>query len=90
MHSVREVRRIPAGQTVSGLGMLLDRAERLLRDGDAAASVEHLCNGLRELRAEVAPEVWSGVVKPACRAHPAWGLLGEDPITRRAYAKPRG
>jgi SAM-dependent methyltransferase len=90
MHGVTEARGIPAGQSGASLGVLLDQAERLLLTGDAVAAVNRLCNGLRDLRAEVAPEMWSGVVRPACRSHAVWALLNEDPHTARAFEKPRG
>jgi extracellular factor (EF) 3-hydroxypalmitic acid methyl ester biosynthesis protein len=67
----------------------LDAAERKIRGGDAAQGMGFLLTGLRDLRLSSDSPCWEQIVE-RCLAHPIRALLHEDPLTARAFHKPRG
>ena len=54
-----------------------------------AQTVSSLTCSLREIKLDEPPVIWKQVVGQ-CREHPVCGLLHEDPLTERAFRKPRG
>lgn len=53
------------------------------------AMLDLLCLWLRTKRQQLVPDEWSAFVMQ-CRQHPIRERLHADPLTQRAYAKPRG
>jgi SAM-dependent methyltransferase len=67
----------------------LDTLLTSLTEGDAERALDDLCRHLNHVRAADDPERWRATAV-ACRQHPVFPLLLEDPYTRRALEKPRG
>jgi SAM-dependent methyltransferase len=70
---------------------MLDETETgLLGDPDSATEiVAFLACRLRELKRMQTPDAWQATVEE-CRRHRVYNLLHEDPLTARAFLKPRG
>lgn len=69
---------------------LLDTALTSLHsDETSRRALEDLCAYLYQLRSEASPSQWASI-KESCRAHPLFDLILSEPITQRAYGKPRG
>jgi hypothetical protein len=70
---------------------LLDRAMEAI-DGRAqiAEGVTALMEGLGALRRKTAHERWIDFCREECAQHPLRQILHQDPLTERAYTKPRG
>jgi len=58
-------------------------------DETSLRALEDLCAYLYELRSEASPSQWTDI-KESCRAHPLFERILGEPITQRAYGKPRG
>ncbi|HEY7726670.1 MAG TPA: class I SAM-dependent methyltransferase [Anaeromyxobacteraceae bacterium] len=71
------------------LEQLLDRAAARLLPDAAIPALHDLAQALRQRRAEVGEEAWREEAA-AARDHPIADRLGQDPLTRRARARPRG
>jgi extracellular factor (EF) 3-hydroxypalmitic acid methyl ester biosynthesis protein len=70
-------------------GLLESARKRLLDGSDPGRVVDVLSDGLWWMRYLFTAERWREITSIA-RAHPLASLLHEDPLTRRAFAKPRG
>jgi len=70
---------------------LLDEAHARLRDdaADAPEIVASLARALRVLKRNQSPETWEITIEQ-CRSHTLREVLHEDPLTERAFRKPRG
>jgi hypothetical protein len=60
-----------------------------MRDGDVFGSMNDLLWGMNERQLASSIPEWKGFVD-FCMLHPICELLYQDPITRRAFEKPRG
>jgi hypothetical protein len=80
---------IPASDQ-SHMRRLLASARAQLADLEVAPAMDRLVNGLADLRRELAPDDWKRVVREECRTHPVFEQLHNAPVTRRAFARPRG
>jgi extracellular factor (EF) 3-hydroxypalmitic acid methyl ester biosynthesis protein len=69
--------------------LLDDTLERLARHDAVGAAMCALAAGLGEIYSGSDRASWSDVVA-MCKAHPLYAVLGEDPLTHRARAKPPG
>ena len=69
---------------------LLATAREQLADLEVAPAMDRLIDGLATLRRELPREDWQRVVKDECRAHPVIEQIHTAPVTRRAFARPRG
>lgn len=69
---------------------LLDRAERLVRSGQAVAAFRLLTRPLSALWSEARATGRADAMRGWCRQHPLHTLLQQDPFTHRAAGKPRG
>jgi hypothetical protein len=67
----------------------LDRAFEEILDGRSCDAVPALFAELESRRATLTPSAWERFVV-AARQHPLHVLLQQEPITRRAFTKPRG
>src|SRR5438105_5048814 len=74
---------------VSDENVLLDAVYELLREGRVEQGMDELLPGLQARKLCWPPERWAAFVE-RCLAHPLRQLLHQDPLTRRAYLKPRG
>lgn len=68
---------------------LLNDAYERLSNGDVAGGLKGLGAGLNEMLLTSSETEWKGFVQ-LCRVHPIKELLHQDPLTCRAYEKPRG
>ena len=68
----------------------LDVGERHLLDGDVERGFDLICDGLRRVRSVLEPDEWHEYIRGVCLDHPVATLLFQDPLTSRAYHKPRG
>jgi extracellular factor (EF) 3-hydroxypalmitic acid methyl ester biosynthesis protein len=71
------------------VGLLDSTREKLVDGFDPTTAVDILSDGLLWMRSLFPDGRWMDVIRVA-RAHPISGLLREDPLIRRAFAKPRG
>jgi SAM-dependent methyltransferase len=71
-------------------GAIFERSLPLLRGDDCGDGVRILSAELTALRDDARPAEWQAFCRSAFTRHPITALLHEDPITWRAYAKPRG
>ncbi len=69
---------------------LLDRAEALVRGGDAVGAFRLLTPPLSALWSEARATGRGDEMTATCRAHPLHALVQQDPFTHRAASKPRG
>ena len=68
---------------------LLNESYERLSDGDVVGGLKSLETGLNEILLTSSDTEWKGFVQ-FCRAHPIKGTLHQDPLTLRAFEKPRG
>jgi extracellular factor (EF) 3-hydroxypalmitic acid methyl ester biosynthesis protein len=68
---------------------LLDHVYECLRDGRVEEGMNELLPGLQARRLSASDGEWADVVN-RCLRHPLRQLLHQDPLTHRAFAKPRG
>lgn len=55
-----------------------------------AAGMQNLFSGLSQLKREARDEDWQQFASRDWQAHPVKSLVHQDPLTRRAFEKPRG
>ena len=77
--------------TAASAQKLLDETKRELEWAPTrpAPALDSLVSRLRALKREQSPPEWDATVEE-CRTHSLRELLHEDPLTARAYARPRG
>ena len=69
----------------------LDRiAAKLYKNEGVAETISLLFSELRERRDHLSPESWKQFITLNCRHHPLLDLLHQDPLSSRAFIKPRG
>jgi extracellular factor (EF) 3-hydroxypalmitic acid methyl ester biosynthesis protein len=66
----------------------LDSVNDALQSGGIARTLDGLFDNLKDRREEE-PQDWAAIAR-ACLSHPVSSLLHQDPLTYRAFAKPRG
>jgi extracellular factor (EF) 3-hydroxypalmitic acid methyl ester biosynthesis protein len=71
---------------------ILDRAYDAFsrEEGRVYEEMDHLVGGLAELRRRASAEAWEAFCRVDCVGHPVRFLVHQDPLTERAYFKPRG
>lgn len=69
---------------------LLDRAEQLMRNGQAVAAFRLLTPPLSALWSEARATGRAAAMQAWCAQHPLHALVQQDPFTHRAASKPRG
>ena len=69
---------------------LLDQSYEMLQDGEVFAAMEQLDLALRDRRAWSTAETWARFSREECLTHPIRDLVHQNPLTRRAFEKPRG
>jgi hypothetical protein len=67
----------------------MDTAEALFKAGNGSAAMEMVVHELDQVRRSMSAAAWKTVARWVA-AHPVGRFLYEDPLTRRAFAKPRG
>jgi extracellular factor (EF) 3-hydroxypalmitic acid methyl ester biosynthesis protein len=65
-------------------------AAKLYKNEDVAETMGLLFSELQERRDHLSPESWKQFITLNCRQHPLLNLLHQDPLTSRAFTKPRG
>lgn len=68
----------------------LDAAHEALLRGASPDDLDRLILDLRETRFRLGSKAWPAYVAETCLRHPVRDLLHRDPITWRAFSKPRG
>lgn len=69
----------------------LDNAMGMIDNGDdISAAIPMLCQELHETRRSLPTVEWRQFATVTCREHPLHAILSQDPLTARAFAKPRG
>ncbi len=70
---------------------ILDEAMNMIdTSGDISTAFTVLCHELRETRRSLSAAEWQQFATVTCREHPLHALLAQDPLTARAFDKPRG
>src|SRR5215510_3880927 len=69
---------------------LFDNVYRQFSDYQVAQGLADLFQGLFDLRRAAAADEWREFAQQTWLAHPLRALAHQDPITRRAFEKPRG
>jgi len=69
---------------------LFDKAYSQINDFQIIQGMSELITGLHGIRRRVPADEWSDFARQGCLAHPIKSLLHQDPMTRRAFEKPRG
>jgi extracellular factor (EF) 3-hydroxypalmitic acid methyl ester biosynthesis protein len=70
---------------------LLDQTKATLsREGHTHEAMERLYGGLSTIRHHSAPDSWDAFCRVSCVGHPVRFLIHQDPLTERAFFKPRG
>jgi len=70
---------------------LLDQTKvTLSREGHTHEAMERLYGGLSTIRHRSAPASWDAFCRVSCVGHPVRFLIHQDPLTERAFFKPRG
>jgi hypothetical protein len=69
---------------------LFDTAYAQITNFQVAQGMTGLVVGLQSLRQQTSPDEWREFSRQDCLAHPIKSLLHQDPLTRRAFEKPRG
>jgi len=69
---------------------LFDATCEQIQAGRLAPALERMIDGLLELRAAYPVEQWRQFSQYDCLHHPLRDILHADPMTRRAFLKPRG
>lgn len=67
-----------------------DAAANLAAMREVDDTLAALFSDLYALRHAMSPAFWNSFVSTVCREHPVMALLHQDPLTHRAYTKPRG
>jgi len=80
----------PSDMDEARLVKMLDLVLTRMLDGDVNGAMDNLFTFLRIHRHVLTEQSWRLSIQRVCRRHPLWGLLLRDPLTRRAYDKPRG
>jgi hypothetical protein len=75
---------------IATMNDVLDQVHEHFLQGDVAAPMSVLLEELRAACLQAPREEWLKDTVPACRRHPLHALLLQDPLTRRAFEKPRG
>lgn len=71
--------------------VLLDHAyDELGSPRGVGEGMDKLVLGLRSLRQRSSPQAWEAFCKSECIGHPVRYLVHQDPLTERAFFKPRG
>ena len=78
-------------KTAASAQKLLDKTKRQLEWAPTTpgSALDSLVSDLRALKREQAPREWNATVEE-CRTHSLRMLLHQDPLSARAYARPRG
>lgn len=76
--------------SIPSVGTLDEALTMIDTCGDIAAAFAMLCQELRETRRSLSAADWQQFATVACREHPLHALLAQDPLTARAFDKPRG
>ena len=74
---------------LTGLAVL-DRADASIESGLVEQAIEGLCEGLQDVRNKMSPEDWAEFAGNARERHPLRHAIYQDPMTMRAFTKPRG
>ncbi len=74
----------------SGIPFLTGIHEQLLRGTRVSSTMKELFDGLSLVRRHMAPKEWKRYSRELCADHPLLEVLLEDPLTRRAWNRPRG
>jgi extracellular factor (EF) 3-hydroxypalmitic acid methyl ester biosynthesis protein len=70
---------------------ILDRAyEAFSSEARVYEEMDHLVSSLAEMRRRASAEDWDAFCRVDCVGHPVRFLVHQDPLTERAYFKPRG
>jgi extracellular factor (EF) 3-hydroxypalmitic acid methyl ester biosynthesis protein len=69
---------------------ILDRAYDAIEPGRVDEGMEGLVLGLKRLRQKCTHEAWELFCRTECIGHPVRFLVHQDPLTERAFFKPRG
>ena len=75
---------------IAGRTVLDEAYEDIDGSRGVEAGMERLVFGLKSLRQTVSPRSWEAFCKTECVAHPVRYLVHQDPLTYRAFFKPRG
>lgn len=71
--------------------VILDRAyEAFSSQGLVYEEMDQLVGGLAEMRRRSSSDEWNAFCRVDCVGHPVRFLVHQDPLTERAYFKPRG
>jgi extracellular factor (EF) 3-hydroxypalmitic acid methyl ester biosynthesis protein len=68
----------------------LDSAHAKLATGRVHEAMRELVGGLASLRRSLSDDAWAGFVQGVGLAHPIREVLHQDPLSRRAFLRPRG
>lgn len=77
-------------QTTNPGAAVLDRTRRLIESGLLTEGLDELCDGLDRVRSTMEPDEWSAFARSARAECALSHLIYQDPLTRRAFEKPRG
>ena len=70
---------------------ILDRAyDAFSSEGRVFEEMDHLVGALADLRRRTSADDWNAFCRVDCVGHPVRFLVHQDPLTERAYFKPRG
>lgn len=70
---------------------ILDHASQEIADSRLVVpGMDHLVEGLQSLRQRASHESWEAFCRTVCIAHPVRYLVHQDPLSERAFFKPRG
>jgi len=69
---------------------LLDQVAHELEGPRVDEAMDHLVHGLRSLRQKVPSLDWEAFCRTECVTHPVRFKVHQDPLTERAFFKPRG
>ena len=76
---------------LTGGRALLDQAYEKIDSRDAVGEgMDSLVVGLRRIRQNASPRAWESFCRTECVGHPLRFLVHQDPLTERAFFKPRG
>jgi SAM-dependent methyltransferase len=75
---------------VAGRNILDEAYEDIDGPRGVEAGMERLVLGLKSLRQVATPRAWETFCRTECIAHPVRYLVHQDPLTERAFFKPRG
>jgi hypothetical protein len=69
---------------------ILDRAAACIESGRVNQALDDIFTGLRTTRDNMSDEDWAEFARYARENHELGNWIYQDPMTRRAYEKPRG